>query len=329
MHYGIVKKFMRKIFSKLAAVLANDKSYLMLNPKNEYVVAQYTKAEYAALPAHLRSLRTRTLGFNTSLSARTVIQWSEYTWKRHVHLQHTIEAARRSGILPFNPAIVLAKFEVVKKPTGADARASVRMLEQKSVQDFELVCASNSAPSEKLERFKQLVKELPDFSQAMHDGNILMISGSLSGSHIFLLLFLEIAASSAAPMPIKVAPPAVPETKEEEAKRIVHNIMHNKAFVNLDMRALKGRQLDALVLERFTVEWAKLQKQREKAGRAAVPISKVKKAKKEATSEVTLPSRKKTKKEAKSEVTFPSTLPSTPLLPHLPALYMLCRLKIP
>ena len=57
---------------------------------------------------------------------------------------------------------------LIKKPTGAQARASVQMLAVKCVEDFELVCASTCEPVEKLERFKQLlVKELPDFSKAM------------------------------------------------------------------------------------------------------------------------------------------------------------------
>jgi hypothetical protein len=169
-HYGVVKPMMKKIFSKLATVLASDDSYLTLNKKNKYIVAQRTKAEMNVLPAHMRTLRTRTLGFNTSLCARTVIQWSEYVWKNFVLLSHTVAAGRSSGILPFNPRIVLDKVEKIHIASPADARKSVRLLQEKCVEEIQLVCSSDISPGEKLERFKQLVKELPDFSSAMQDG---------------------------------------------------------------------------------------------------------------------------------------------------------------
>ena len=96
---------------------------------------------------------------------------------------------------------------------------------------------------------------------------------------MFVLLLLAIAASSAAPAPMIVGQ-AVPLTLDEEAMRIVYNIIHNKAFVNLNMRAYTGKELDVLILARFREEWAKVQKARDKAGRSSVPVTKVKKPKK-------------------------------------------------
>ena len=280
-HYGVLKPAMKLTFKKLASVLRSENSYLTLNKRNEYIVAQRTKAENKALSPHMRSLRTRTLGFNTTLCARTVIQWAEYNWKKYVLLPHTIEAGRRSGILPFNPRIVLDKFKI-KCASPADARKSVRLLQEKCVQDFQLVCASSISPAEKLERIKQMVKELPDFSSAMQDGinnsfsNILILSCS---HNMFVLLLLAIAKSSAAPALMIVAQ-AVPLTPDEEARRIVYNIIHNKAFVNLDMRAYTGKELNVFILARYEEEWAKVQNARTKAGRPSVPVNKAKKPKK-------------------------------------------------
>ena len=92
---------------------------------------------------------------------------------------------------------------------------------------------------------------------------------------MFVLLLLAIAASSAAPAPMIVGQ-AVPLTLDEEAMRIVYNIIHNKAFVNLNMRA---PQLDVLIVAWFNEEWANVQKAHAKAGRPSVSITKVKKPK--------------------------------------------------
>ena len=95
---------------------------------------------------------------------------------------------------------------------------------------------------------------------------------------MFVLLLLAIAASSAAPAPMIVGQ-AVPLTLDEEAMRIVYNIIHNKAFVNLNMRAYTGKELDVLIVAWFNEEWANVQKAHAKAGRPSVSISKVKKPK--------------------------------------------------
>lgn len=95
---------------------------------------------------------------------------------------------------------------------------------------------------------------------------------------MFVLLLLAIAASSAAPAPMIVGQ-AVPLTLDEEAMRIVYNIIHNKAFVNLNMRAYTGKELDVLIVAWFNEEWANVQKAHAKAGRPSVSITKVKKPK--------------------------------------------------
>ena len=46
------------------------------------------------------------------------------------------------------------------------------------------------------------------------------------------------------------------------------------------MRAYTGKELDVLIVARFEKEWAIVQKAREKAGQASVPVIKVKKPKK-------------------------------------------------
>jgi hypothetical protein len=80
-----------------------------------------------------------------------------------------------------------------------------------------------------------------------------------------------------------------PLTPEEEAKRVVYNIIHNKAFVNLDMRAYTGKEIDVLIVNRYEKEWAIVQKAREKAGQASVPVHKVKKPKTQAQPRSSLP----------------------------------------
>ncbi len=98
-----------------------------------------------------------------------------------------------------------------------------------------------------------------------------------------------------------IAAQTAPLTPEEEAKRVVYNIIHNKALVNLNMRAYTGKELDVLIVARFEKEWAIVQKAREKAGQASVPILKV-------------PKKPKTQPQPQSKLP-----PCTPSPPHVSA----------
>ena len=76
-----------------------------------------------------------------------------------------------------------------------------------------------------------------------------------------------------------VAPPE-PETPDEHARRIAHNIAYNKTFLNLDMRAYKGTDLEPLILKRVEEEYQKYTAARAKTNRPVIPLLKGKKVKK-------------------------------------------------
>jgi hypothetical protein len=74
--------------------------------------------------------------------------------------------------------------------------------------------------------------------------------------------------------------PSEPETPDEQARRIAHNIAYNKTFLNLDMRAYKGTDLEPLILKRVEEEYQKLKAAREKTNKPVIPLLKEKKVRK-------------------------------------------------
>ena len=90
-----------------------------------------------------------------------------------------------------------------------------------------------------------------------------------------LFAFFDLLALRNRDVPVQLE---IPETVDEEARRIAYNIAHNKAFINLDLRGYHGSELVPKIQVRFQEEYSKIVALRERTNRPVVPFEKVKKS---------------------------------------------------
>ena len=171
--FKILKSRMRKFFLMLQGVTANQLSYLARNKKGFYQLYQYTNEKYATLTLEQKKSRSRSLGLNSNLGARTIILIAEYITKMFLLPVYGIEAARISGIFPLNPELVLCRITASLKPNNSQVRTSIRNVQKEIVKSIAgLVTMPNATvnPAETIEKIKLLLAGAPDTREMMVAG---------------------------------------------------------------------------------------------------------------------------------------------------------------
>jgi hypothetical protein len=166
--FKLLKKWVRKFFQMLQSVRADKRNYIALHKKGVYKLFQATDVEWDNWPAEKRTERSRCLGLDCRLSARTIIQVSEYVCLKYLTKEDAIEASRISGIFPFNPDIILSKIEGRKNTTPADIRQSIRNLEKGVCDSIQKALnLEQNSYAYKIECIKQILVDSPDSRSMM------------------------------------------------------------------------------------------------------------------------------------------------------------------
>lgn len=171
-----LKSNMRLTFQSLASVLADSHYYLQCTGtgQTKLTLARHTPSEYARLPDWSKRIECRSRGLAVRMNPRTIIQLSEYVFQTYLrpHPELGVEACRLSGILPFNPSLVLDAMTPEDAPAMEDVRRSARLVDDETVASLLRVLNDPDSTSRyKILQAKAICSQARDSSEVILEGN--------------------------------------------------------------------------------------------------------------------------------------------------------------